>query len=233
MAKKHVWTDVWGPLHVLNHAYEIRASGFTNATLADLKNCTSIGNLELSNSKEVIDLSLLAHIKDLRTLHLEKVKFINFPSLSATGLRSLYIDHCAFELGMADGFDRLETLTVLQKQFPEPAGDIHLPKLDSLEISKSDLSDLSFLNKFRNLRFLYLRDNNISDLAGISACPLLEQLDLSGNKIKDISLLSDFKELRYLKLYDTSVIDLRPLMKLENLRSLSVEPPVLTAAISE
>jgi hypothetical protein len=52
-------------------------------------------------------------------------------------------------------------------------------------------------------------------------------------KIKDISLLSDFKELRYLKLYATSVTDLRPLMKLENLRDLSVNAPVLAAAVAE
>lgn len=73
-----------------------------------------------------------------------------------------------------------------------------------------------------NYPYIYIHSSEITDLTPLLHFPQLRNLSLSYNKIKDISLLKNFKYLEILELGDTLVDDLRPLENLKNLKNLNL-----------
>ena len=71
--------------------------------------------------------------------------------------------------------------------------------IDSLTLSLP-LTNLEELNKFNNLTRLNITDSNIDDISFISNLKQLENLVLSSNKIRDISPLKSLEKLYYINL---------------------------------
>lgn len=70
----------------------------------------------------------------------------------------------------------------------------------NLSLMNNQISDISFLSKFVNLKFLYLGKNNIVDISPLKNLVKLKQLDLSNNQIVDISPLSILLNIDFLRL---------------------------------
>lgn len=96
--------------------------------------------------------------------------------------------------------------------------------LTELDLSGAGLGDavLPQLRSFRALETLNLSRNGIDDLTELKSFGGLTSLDLSGNPVSDLSPLAALSGLRYLVLDDTGAADFTPLYKLSNLSSLSL-----------
>jgi Leucine-rich repeat (LRR) protein len=94
------------------------------------------------------------------------------------------------------------------------------PNLESLTITDSNLSDLSFLKGLSNLTSLALNDNAISDISPLGDCRKLSALNLSGNQIADITPLRRLDVISDLNLRDNLITDLGPLSSLASLNKL-------------
>ena len=76
-----------------------------------------------------------------------------------------------------------------------------LEKLENLDVSNTNISDISFLEKNKIIKELYLYDcKNIKDFTIISKLEKLENLDISYTNISDISFLEQNKNIKELHL---------------------------------
>lgn len=73
-------------------------------------------------------------------------------------------------------------------------------QIESLNLSHHQISVISNLELFTNLRKLILMDNSIAKIQCLESCSLLEELSLEKNKIKIIENLSHMKYLKKLDL---------------------------------
>ena len=70
-----------------------------------------------------------------------------------------------------------------------PVSEGKLPRLYTLRAFGSGVSDITGLEKARNLVELFLGSNTVSDIAALSDLPNLNRIDLSDNRITDIEPL--------------------------------------------
>lgn len=104
---------------------------------------------------------------------------------------------------------------IAKKRILEVAVD-GLPSLSLKGLSIKKLPDLSDLN----LQYLDLSDTNIKDISSLSVLPGLTELKLSRTRVDDISALAHLENITSLELSDTGVKDLSPLAGLVGLRNL-------------
>ena len=96
-------------------------------------------------------------------------------------------------------------------------------ELKSLKIAGSRVTDLSVLPEMPFVRELDLSRTSITDLSGIERFARLERLDLSGTPVHDLAPLSKLLELVTLDLSDTRVSDLSAIGKLRSIYSLNID----------
>ena len=95
-----------------------------------------------------------------------------------------------------------------------------LAQLKQLDLSASEIEDLTPLSSFQNLNQLYLADNQIVDITPLSSLKRIEKLELSNNNISDINPLANMKKLDTLWMWNNQVSNLKPLGKIDNITNL-------------
>jgi internalin A len=93
-----------------------------------------------------------------------------------------------------------------------------LENLQSLVLSGTQVSDLSPLAGLENLQGLYLSGTQVSDLSPLAGLENLQELNLSGTQVSDLSPLAGLENLQWLYLSGTQVSDLSPLAGLPRLQ---------------
>ena len=83
-----------------------------------------------------------------------------------------------------------------------------------LDICGSKVSDFSVLSKLRNLKELYLAENDISDVSAFRHLTKLTRLSLTRNHISDVSPLASLRNLKWLALHQNDISDLSSLAAL-------------------
>ena len=126
----------------------------------------------------------------------------------------------------------VKKINILNKQIID-----ELTKVESLDLSKKGISDLSVLKDFfgmlQNLKVLHLNNNGIEDISVLKRLKNLETLSLYCNKIRDISSLKELKNLRILDLYWNDVADISALIGLKELKELIlIKNPVAKYLVS-
>lgn len=153
------------------------------------------------------DIDSLLKIKDLNSLTLENCK-LEGNSLnrifSIESISSLCLDSCALN---DDNFASLE---------------LKGSKLSSLSLNNNEISNLGFLLPISNtLKYLYIDENNISDISALSDFDLTE-ISANKNNIDNISSLSSNENIKYIKLNDNNISDLKALNSCTNITELYV-----------
>ena len=97
-----------------------------------------------------------------------------------------------------------------------------LGEVNTLNIRKKGIQDISPLAYAKNLRVLLLAKNDIIDLSPISRLRI-RWLDISHNPITDLSPLAEMKSLETLWASHMNVKDVSPLQKLNRLRYVSLD----------
>ena len=94
--------------------------------------------------------------------------------------------------------------------------------LRKLYLRQQQISDISALKDLTNLRELHLSDNNISDVSALVGLTNLTWLYLDGNNISDVSALVGLTNLTTLDLSDNNISDVSALAGLTNLTILNL-----------
>ena len=96
-------------------------------------------------------------------------------------------------------------------------------RLPNLVAIRRNIVELKGLEHAKNLGFLDLGGNQISDLRPLAGLTHLEVLRLWDNQIKDISPLAGLVNLRELSLSGNQISDISPLVGLANLENLGID----------
>ena len=97
-----------------------------------------------------------------------------------------------------------------------------LSKLTTLDLSGTQVSDISALGQLGQLTTLDLSGTQVSDISALGQLGQLTTLDLSGTQVSDISVLRQLGELTTLKLSRTQASDISVLGQLGQLTSLNL-----------
>ena len=106
--------------------------------------------------------------------------------------------------------------------------DAALTQADMLQLTnfaqgrRRGISNLSGLERARNLRVLSIHGNSIEDLTPLANLTKLRYLSLGGCRITDVSPLSNLASLETLGLFANDITDVTPLASLINLRELLI-----------
>ena len=91
-------------------------------------------------------------------------------------------------------------------------------------IPPEEISSLKGLEKCKNLQFLYMSLQNISDISPLATLTKLKGLGLDQNrKISDITPLANLTELEVLYLFSNSIENIEPLKNLTKLKILDIQ----------
>lgn len=92
--------------------------------------------------------------------------------------------------------------------------------LTDFSLQNAGVTSLSGLEYARNLRHLWVPENNISDLSPLSNLPKLNQLIITENNISDLSPLSSVTSLSYISASNNKISDLTPIANITKLQTL-------------
>lgn len=96
------------------------------------------------------------------------------------------------------------------------------PTLRGLELSGSDLTDLSTLPSMPRLEWIGLGQSGLTSISGIERAPRLMDINLTGNSIRDLSPLAKVHQVESLWLGGNDIADVSVLGGLGHLRELDV-----------
>lgn len=119
-------------------------------------------------------------------------------------------------------FSSLTYLSVLSQpgiDFSTIPEELH-ERIVALDIGGCNLKDISFLEKYNNLRLLHLADNNIKDLSPLEGKAEIGNLYLNNNEIEDIGPLASLSSLKKLSASGNKISDLTPISGLSELKSI-------------
>lgn len=121
-------------------------------------------------------------------------------------------------------FPNVKELVVFQMTDPESSmfTDHILQKVESLDLSWTNISSLTFIKNFNALTYLKLDWTNVCDISNVCVDNLVE-LHLQSTKVTDISVLSNAYKLQKLNISFTAVKDINSLSNCTNLTHLSLK----------
>ena len=98
----------------------------------------------------------------------------------------------------------------------------NLKNLTFLDLTYNNLSNIEPLKNLTQLEYLLLYGNNIEDISSLSSLINLKELELANNQVRDISALSGLVNLKTLGLYGNYITDFSPISNLE-LETVNIE----------
>jgi serine/threonine protein kinase len=104
----------------------------------------------------------------------------------------------------------------------------YFSNLESLDISYSEITDISFLSDLKKLKDLDMTGNQIHDASPVAELKKLESIDLADNPISDISPLSELVNLTSILLTRDPISDISPLAGLKKLGLAYMEDCLIT-----
>ncbi|MFA9493475.1 pneumococcal-type histidine triad protein [Streptococcus sp. E17BB] len=122
-----------------------------------------------------------------------------------------------------DLMPNLETLGVGFTPIDDVRPILQFKKLKNLFLTKTGITDYSFLKELPQLEGLDASQNSLTSLAFLKDYPQLKTLALAGNDLTDISALDDLPNLEFVNLDYNRLTDLSALSQANHLKVLSVE----------
>lgn len=159
---------------------------------------------------------------DIYPSELEGITAISNFSMSGD-VNRLLVDGRVYSLNDVKNFFFLESLEIERSGISDISALSGLTNLKELNLSENNINDIRVLSCLTNLKDLNLQRNNISDISALSCLTKLEHIDLSYNNISDISALRGLTNLEYFDLNGNNISDISVLSGLTNLWGLLLE----------
>lgn len=204
---------------ILSHQYAIDLDDkfveFTNSALEDAIRKA----LNINSSNQKLRQSDLDKVESVQILGEDL--WVNMPPVDFSEYRQ---NELTTFYGFED-FEKLSGLTQLRVINQDLGGGAyHIPalnNLESLEITHSKLTDITFLKSLPSVLHLDISNNEIESINGIQALEKLETLDLRNNRIRDVYHISNLVTLTSLDLINNPIEDTTVLKTLTNLENLA------------
>ena len=203
----------------------IGEKGITNIDdiTSNFANLTSLNLMK----NQITDISALKELKNLSTIILadnliSDISFLNeLPNLINVNLGHNKIT----DINQTGNLKNLISLNLNQNPIVDSDFSIigNLKKLKSLSLGGLNLTDISFIAELHDLDYLYLNDNQISNISAVKNLKKLMTLFLNGNKISDVSMLGNLTNLNSLYLGWNKISDISSFKALTNLTRLSLD----------
>ncbi|MGT2935537.1 leucine-rich repeat domain-containing protein [Streptococcus castoreus] len=114
-------------------------------------------------------------------------------------------------------FKKLKQLLMTRTGITDYSFLDYMPHLESIDISQNNIKDISFLSKYKRLSLVAAADNGITDISPLAQLPNLKFLVLSNNAISDLTPLSSLTKLQELHVDNNQITDLSPISYRETL----------------
>ena len=185
--------------------------------LSPLIHLKALTDLGIGANKNVVDISVVSHLKNLKTLSLADTQVVSLEPLAAlSNLETLNL-HMDRNLGLQgrkglDALRQLKNLTQLSIDVAEPLGD----QLKDLRLLKSlviygPVKDVCSLKELTQLTALTLLSSGVQDISCLKNLKELVDITLQGNPIKSIAELAPLPNLMNLSIQNTLIEDLSAL----------------------
>lgn len=99
---------------------------------------------------------------------------------------------------------------------------IYMTKLERIELSDNNLSDISVLGKIPSLREIDADNNSIEDISFLEDLPNIEIVVMNNNRIKDISVFLRFTTIKKIWMCDNQIGDISPIAQNKGLTEFGI-----------
>jgi len=187
--------------------------------LAWAKNLRKLKVLRIGGTP-IEDLSPLAGKLDLDLQGLESTRVADFTPLAGfKTLTYVSLPQTARKVDAIGTWPKLYELKVEKspiKQLPDLSGT----NIELVDISDTPIESLGFLKNVKELNSLELNRVPLDDLSGL---PQVENLKLCQTEISDLGVLSTQRKIHHLEIANSPIADLSPLAALTKLEQLDIE----------
>lgn len=159
-----------------------------------------------------------ADLSKVKSLNLSRAKVSEMdPCVGplVTGLKDLTLAPGTFDdLKTLPPAKDLTTLIAFGTAVSDVSALSNYPKLDRLDLSKTNVVDLSVVAKLKDLTELRINDTKVADLKPLEGLEKLEVLEIRNTLVVDLSPLKGAKKLKTLDVHGSKVTDLSPVKEL-------------------
>jgi internalin A len=208
----------------------------TRATYLNLSNCdlselpktliklTWLKELNLSNNRDLSELSTIKNLVQLQILNISNTKVSDLsPVKDLTQLQILYVSNTQVsDLAPIKNLAQLQILYVYNTQVSDLAPIKNLAQLQMFSVSDTQIGDLAPIKGLAQLKALNVFNTKVRDLSPVKDLTQLQKLDVSNTKVSDLSPVKDLTQLQILYVSNTQVSDLAPIKNLAQLQMFSV-----------
>ncbi len=197
-------------------------SSFEITSLKGLEIAKNLKTITMYNNN-ISDLSPISTLTQLENLYLGNNNISDLsPIQNLINLKQLTIGaNPISDVTVLKNFPNLDTLDLSETNVDISVVTL-LPKLDYLNLDSANITskDLVAVSSLKNLLYLHLNDNDLTDVSALSKLVNLKQLLLEDNHVTNLAPLSGLKSLEFLMLNNNGISNLLPLSNLVNLRQL-------------
>ena len=191
--------------------------------LSDIKNITSIEELDLSNNTYIQTIEPLGQLLNLKSLRLSGSNVNDLtPIRNLTELVELDLSRTKInDLSPLKYSNKLLKLNISHTDVIDILVIEKMPELQHLDMSETSVIDFTPIGSLTKLVKVGLAATKISNLTPFEKNIQLSELDITGTFVQDLNPLKNLKNLHTLNIDSTSVINISALSSMENLNVLS------------
>ena len=192
--------------------------------LADIKEITSLTELDISNNVFIRDLEPLSQLTELTVVKLSGVPVTDIsPLRNHSELTELIISGTnVSDISLLKNAVNLSKLDISNTFVSDISVAQKLPQLQSFCLANTRVSDISPLKGLIKLMNLNLASTQVSDVSAIASLTKLTELNLSNTPVSDATALSNPTDLTTINLDSTQLSRLPSMNKLTALKLLSI-----------
>lgn len=192
--------------------------------VSDIKNISSVEEMDLSGNTYIRDLEPLSRLLSLRILNISNTSLTDLGSIRyLSELEELNISNTSIsDISMLRYSEKLKKLFINRT----PVNDIsvleRLRGITHLELANTAVSDLTPIGGLADLHYLNAKGTMTANLTPLATLANLTELNISSTPITDLTPAKGFNKVVRLNIDSTGVTDLTPLSSLTDLKELHI-----------
>lgn len=205
-------------------------SEFDSVNINQLYRFVSVDSLDLSGTSNLVDLSPIEALRQLRYVDLSNTKITALgPISNITFLEHLNVSNTpTSDIQFIKYADKLKSLDISSTKITDIGLLTNLKSIHSLDASETPIMSFAVLNEFDSLKRLILHNSGFNNGENIQKLTNLVELDLSQNYLINFSALQGLSSLKFLNLSETNITDLTPFKGFDNLEVIDLTKTQIT-----
>jgi Leucine-rich repeat (LRR) protein len=187
------------------------------------KSSSALPTTQTPAVKPALPASVPAKLLPSAPLPATPVSFFKDKALEAAVRKQVYAKRDNQEVLTAEDVDNLSIIEAKGAKITDLSGLEKCKELSSLTLTDNKITRLEALQGLGRLQFLDLANNQITDLSPLAKCTALQYIELTNNKVTDVSLFGSIPAITSLYLAGNQITDITALFKLPKLWTLYLD----------